>query len=215
MARLHVPDRIREGVSALLSLNPNSFEQLVAALESLPADYNVLSELSTKINIPNVNSDIISAISSLHLLRAARNESAAEFVQAASEAISAFNPDGSLGPSKERLLKIISVNSLIVAAKALTVLIDRERIMLTAKILTDVRYAFRPNPEEEPYGALILHTLNVSYHEGEDHKEFLLSIDEDDINTLKDALDRAEKKARVLREKLKIAKIADLSAQRK
>ena len=65
---------------------------------------------------------------------------------------------------------------------------DRERSMLTAKILTDLRYAFKHDVEQEPYGAVVMHTLKLSYHEEGEHREFLLALDDEDIRSLRSIL---------------------------
>jgi hypothetical protein len=82
---------------------------------------------------------------------------------------------------------------------------------VTAKILTDVRYAFQADPEQRPYGAVIIHTLKLSYHEQGEHKDFLVALDDEDIPILKGILNRAEAKAKVLRKQLDAANVIDLS----
>ena len=78
------------------------------------------------------------------------------------------------------------------------------------KILTDVRYVFQTNPEEEPFGAVIVHTLKLSYHENDDHKDFYIAMDDDDLIKIRDVLDRADAKANILASKLENAKISYL-----
>ena len=215
MARLYIPERNREGISKLFSLDAHTFDKLLTALNSQPPTVNFISEPSSKINIPNVTSSdaekVLSAIVSLHLARASRDTSSDEFVEQASQAIVTFDPAGQQDTSKQRLLKIVNVRSLIVSAKAFTVLMDRERTMFTAKILTDLRYAFQPDPEQKPYGAVVIHTLKLSYHEEGNHKDFLVALDDKDIAALKVVLDRAETKARILRNQLESIGLADLS----
>lgn len=215
MARLNIPERNREGILRLLSLGTETFDKLVAALDAQPPTASLTSAFSSQINITNVSpgdaEQVLSAIIGLHIARASRDASSSEFVRDASQAIAAFDGAGQSETSKERLLRIINIRSLIVSAKAFTLLMDRERTMLTAKILTDLRYAFQSDPEQEPYGAVVIHTLKLSYYEAGDHKDFLVALDDDDIAVLKTVLDRAEMKARLLRRQLESVGVADLS----
>ncbi len=198
MARLNIPSRIREGISKLLSLDDGAFANLLATIKALPANVELIARLPTIINIPNVNSadeeKIATAVVSLHMLRAARDTPSGEFVDDVSQAIGSFDPAGQSEASKARLLKIVDVGPLVVSAKAFTILMDRERTMLTAKILTDLRYAFRHDIDQPPYGAVVIHTLKLSFHEQGEHREFLLALDDDDIETLRDALIERKRK---------------------
>ncbi len=219
MARLNIPPRIREGISKLLSLDDAAFISLVAGMETQSANVELITRLPAVINIPNVNSaeeeKIATAIISLHMLRASKDTPSGEFVEDVSQAIGSFDPAGQSEASRTRLLRIIEISPLIVSAKAFTILMDRERTMVTAKILTDLRYAFRPDVEGKPYGAVVIHTLKLSYHEEGDHKDFLVALDDDDIKALRAVLDRAEAKARFLRKQLKDTHVDDLGSSKR
>lgn len=217
MARLNIPERHREGISQLLSLAPEAFNELLAALETQPPSISLITRLPTTINISTISSvdveRMVSAVTSLHLVRASKDRPSNDFVQDVSQAIESFDPIGQSEESKARLLRIINIYPLVISAKAFTILMDRERTMLTAKILTDIRYAFQPDPEQTPYGAVIIHTLKLSYHEGERHQDFLVALDDADIATLKVILSRAEAKAKVLRSQLNATNVIDLSKE--
>lgn len=216
--RLNIPARIREGISKVLALENDAFDGLVAVLENQSANVELIGSLPTSTNIPNVNpidaEKIVNAVVSLHMLRSSRETPSGEFVNEVSQAVGAFDPSGQSEISKTRLLRIMDINALVVSAKAFTVLMDRERTMLTGKILTDLRYAFRSDLEQEPYGAVIIHTLKLSYHEEGDHKDFLIALDDDDIKTLRTVLERAESKARFLRKQLEAAHVSNLNIGR-
>ncbi len=84
--------------------------------------------------------------------------------------------------------------------------------MHASKILSDLRYVFKSDPEEEPYGAVIVHLLKLTYHEDTEHKEFFVAMDDGDLRHLKEVIERAEKKARTLRRKLDAAATIFLGA---
>lgn len=151
-------------------------------------------------------------MTTLHLLRASKEDVALdEFVSDVAQAIESFDTIGKSDESRRRLRELFDVKTLAISAKAFTIFLDQERTLYAAKILTDIRYAFQPDPTAVPYGAVILHTLKLSYHHEGDHKEILVGLDDDDLKTLRAVVDRAEAKAGVLRTQLDTAHVADLS----
>jgi len=158
---------------------------------------------------------IISAVISLCVVRWSRDVPLDSFVKDVAEAIESFDPIGRSEESRRRLHKILSVESLMIASKAIIIFTDYQRTLHATKILSDLRYVFRSNPEEEPYGAVIVHLLKLTYHEDTEHKEFFVAMDDDDLARLKAVLQRAEAKARTLRRKLDAQATAYLGSSTK
>lgn len=215
MAKLNIPTANREGVSKLLALPSEVFAQLLTDISSQPLGIKLITRLPTAVTLSNVSSTdsekILAALTTLHLVRASKDTILDEFVSDVAQAVEAFDSIGKTDESKRRLRSILQVEALVVSSKAFTIFLDQERALYATKILTDLRYAFQTDPSATPYGAVILHTLKVSYHQEGDHKEFLVGLDDDDLKTLKAAIDRAEAKAATLRKQLETAKVLDLS----
>ncbi len=76
-------------------------------------------------------------------------------------------------PGFEQILKSIlsAEDSLGITAKALNLLVDQEHSCHSVRILTDVRHIFASDASEHPKAALVLHTLNLVYHEIDGLKE--------------------------------------------
>ncbi len=214
MPKLNIPPRNRDGLSKLLSLDPNSFDGFVAALERQSPSIKLIPRLSAVVDAPDVNrgdlEKIILAVRALYMVRASAEVPLDTFVRDVSEAIEAFDPAGQSEQAKDRLRRVLSVDSLISSSKALTLLTDHERTLHATKILTDVRHVFRPEPESEPYGAVIVHVLKLTCHEADRDRDFYVALDGDDIANLRTVLDRAEAKAKALRGKLALAGIVYL-----
>jgi hypothetical protein len=69
--------------------------------------------------------------------------------------------------------------------------------------LTDVRAAFSDDASELPTGMTVLHTLQIGYHDDTGrHREFYVTLESDDLEGLRDAIDRAEMKKKALEELL-------------
>jgi len=67
-----------------------------------------------------------------------------------------------------------------------------------AKILSDIRPVFGDDLSEGPISAVITHTLKLAYHEGGEHKEFFIVMDQQDLITLFEVIDRAHEKEQAL-----------------
>lgn len=90
---------------------------------------------------------------------------------------------------------------LIMSHKAGRVVYARPYLLREAKILTDVRPVF--NSEGDAVTQVVVsHTLHVIYQEGGKDDEIHLSLDAVDIATLKRLCERAERKAKVIKEGL-------------
>ena len=83
-------------------------------------------------------------------------------------------------------------------AKAMSVIHEQDRIYCGAKILSDLRPIFQNTPEEVS-AAVVIHTLNISYHQDGEHKEFYAAMTPSEIGKLKEVIERAEKKSRALK----------------
>ncbi len=118
------------------------------------------------------------------------------------DAIADFDPQPNTTTARARFRQLLGVEPLGSSLKAQAVMIDHQRSFYEAKVLTDLRYAFRPDPDAEPYGAVIVHTLKLAYHEDGEHRQSFIALDGEDISRLKVILDRAQAKARAIKKYL-------------
>ena len=216
MAKISIPQRNRPGLSKLLTLPSQSFDQFVSSIERHPARLDLSARLPDIINIPDVSKieidQIVTAVTSMCIVRWSRDVPTETFVSDISDAIQLFDPIGGAEESKRRLHRLLGIEPLMVSAKALIIFSDYQRTLHTSKVLTDLRYIFRSRPEEDPYGAVIVHLLKLTYHENTEHKECFIAMDDSDLAQLKADLERAEVKARTLRRKLDAAGTAYLGS---
>ncbi|HZM01815.1 MAG TPA: hypothetical protein VFC44_02225 [Candidatus Saccharimonadales bacterium] len=108
-----------------------------------------------------------------------------------------------LSPAKSTLVgarmeKLLSIGKAIaVTAKAFNVATEHQKVFCGVKIYSDIRPIFS-SPADSVAGAVVLHNLNISYHEGRNHKEAYFALENSELNDLKVAIERAEKKAKQL-----------------
>lgn len=108
----------------------------------------------------------------------------------------------------ERLKTLLSINDTVaVTAKAFDVMTEHKHTYCRARILSDIRPVFT-NSTESASAAVIIHNLQIGYHDGGtgEHREFYVALDTDDIQALKEVVERAEKKTKALESILKRAK---------
>ena len=210
MASLKVPERYIEGIVKVAQLSDEGFAELLSALKKAP-ELRDVTELSSwiadktpAIPVPDRES-ILKAIAPMFRVQRGSEVSATEFAidvwtsinDEASELVEGL--DGEL--LRSRIKRLMEQNSLdLVSMKAAELKSELERSFCKARVLTDLRPVFKGNIEELPSVMVILHTLQIGYHDSMgEHNEFYVTLDESEIETLKEALDRASKKASTLK----------------
>ena len=152
--------------------------------------------------------DILSMFAGMYLARIDTGRTLDEFILDFSEALQK-RTDEKLKPHSwpafEQNVKAIleCEESLGVTAKALDLLRDHEHGLHSVRIITDVRHIFAADPSQRPKAAVIVHTLNLRYHDIEDLKEIYIALDASDLKNQKSAIERAELKERNLKGILK------------
>lgn len=93
--------------------------------------------------------------------------------------------------------------SLGVTAKALDLLTDHEHCLHSCGIITDVRHIFPADATQPSKAAVIVHMLNLVWHEISGMKEIYVALDASDLNKLRLTIERAEAKEANLRKTMK------------
>jgi hypothetical protein len=100
---------------------------------------------------------------------------------------------------KERLIHFLDLDRIKLVEKSSDLLQQNENTLCgETKIYTDLRPVFSSNPKEPPIGFLLVHKLKIQYINNDEMKEFFISMDTKDIQSLKEVLDRADAKAKSL-----------------
>jgi hypothetical protein len=157
---------------------------------------------------PGKVEEIVSMFAGMYLARISVGKSVDDFV---ADFTSALQKRGKkqLAPQdwpgfEQGLKSILSAeDSLGITAKALDLLTDQEHGCHSVRILSDIRHIFSSDASQRPKAALVLHTLNLVYHEIGGLKEIYVALDSSDLKRLKSAIERAEIKERNLKALLK------------
>jgi hypothetical protein len=223
MSSISIPKSSYSAIQNLTHLSAADFDDFLKALSSSKATLKPEGfRRDVAKNLPNVDQSIIeSIVNELFALDHLRDdldatgEQLAKLIsEAAMEARSEEFPFEKTDREilEARLSKIFEVRQAVsLSSKAQDLLTDQDRVFYTAKILTDVRPVFNA-PGDSIDAAIIIHNLRIHYGQDGDHRDFYVSMDTSDIQSLRKVLDRADEKARCLQDLLQRSGVSYLDA---
>jgi hypothetical protein len=100
---------------------------------------------------------------------------------------------------QERLLELLSIRTLETSSRATQLLLEDEPTYDYATIVTDVRPIF-DLAAKSLEGSIIVHKLTLYFSKDEAEQSFAVSMDEEEVGDLIEALQGAQRRAAVLRE---------------
>jgi hypothetical protein len=217
MASLRIPKKYHAGIAQLLSLPDEQFGMLISNLKRAPFSFELGDAIRRTVRstdgIPSNNvSSIADGLVSLLINRANSDETTSEFVESLAEGIVESRSEA-LEKFREtsetvlaRLAQIYEADSVVLAAKASSVMFEYDHIFYKSRVLTDIRPVFGESTRDAK-AFMVIHNLRIHYHEGEAHKDFFVALDTKDIQKLTDTLERAKAKADTLKSILASANI--------
>jgi len=141
---------------------------------------------------------IVGALLSLHAGSAPLAEmTTADFVADIRETVySAKSPPELAAELFElRLSSLTNLPAVSLSGQAWELLSENAHNFLQSRIITDIRPIFDRTDNVALEGALVLHSLKITYGDVEGHHDFFVSLDNDDLQKLILTLQRAQAKA--------------------
>jgi hypothetical protein len=85
---------------------------------------------------------------------------------------------------------------------------EYKNLFCSSRILSDIRPVFTNTPESVS-AAIVVHNLQIGFHDGAsgDHKEIYITLDDDDLLEIKETVERAQKKGVAMKVFLKNSKV--------
>jgi len=211
--RLSIPERYRVGLAALAALPDEEFGELLRLVEEgASADTAEALAVQFKEKSPSLNHtdlpEIIDAVESIQGVQHYAHVSPQTFASDLSSGLLEDDPKVAeridAQTLEERVSKLVKAKPInLIKEKISELQSEVERGYCKARILTDVRAAFSDDPSALPTAMTVLHTLRIRYHgDTQRHKEFFVSMDDDDLAALKKEIERAQKKKKALEELL-------------
>ena len=102
---------------------------------------------------------------------------------------------------KSNLLVVFeNLNNILVSYKVFSLLSENGKIFTGSHIISDIRLIFKDKINNKDRNALIIHKLKVITEESNEKKEYFFSLDTSDLKKLKEQIERAEEKDKLIRE---------------
>lgn len=223
-APLRIPKNDVPAIRAIMEMPADAFEALISAISNATPTFtpqklarNILPRLKGFAG-PDLF-QILNTTCGLYYVKANKNIPADELAESVSQSVVEQAPEKDKpSPEKrqqlrDRLIRLLGLDkTLAVTAKAVDLRTEHERVFCNARILSDIRPVFA-NSEDSAEAGIIIHNLQIGFHhsaEGGKHQEFYVSLDTEDIQTLKKVIARAEKKTEALKAILAASKITYL-----
>jgi hypothetical protein len=201
---IRVPARFLDSLRALRDLSDEATGRMVSALELQPPVATrsaLLASLSNE--VPEFDSatrsSLLDALLSLNVFRTSHSYLAEEVARGVGAADGISDAGAENAKFVDRLAKLLGSPTLTLTAKAMDVSMADERIYHSCRIVTDVRPIFGEDPTRPPVSAVVVHSLQVSYYRENRIEGFHLAIDDSDLASLKEVVNRASSKAASLR----------------
>lgn len=199
---LRIPPRYQAGLRSLSRLPDDQAERLESALAEMPSRLTT-SRLAEHVReaVPELADharDILDAVLSLIALLPEDADGDARAADAARLAndVSA-SPDLELEPDAEatfaeRLRRLLQLEPVVLAARALDLVTEFDRVYHGARILTDLRPVFGPDARAGAKAAALVATLKIDAHEGDGGvRPHYFALDHADLLELQGVIDRA------------------------
>ncbi len=213
MPELEIPAEHQRGLAKLHGLSSERAGELLAAIQlaARKADTDRISPSGIP-DIPGLpprdKEEIFETVLSLYRVRTKAEVSIEEFITDISDFLQ--SPESTefqitteeAGKLADRLKEFLSIDALNFFAKATIPRYEHERTLHDLRILTDARPVFGEDPSGSPEAAVIFHMLKIAYHQSNRIEEIFFSLDENDLDYLKEMVLRAELKAKSLQNAL-------------
>ncbi len=214
----NIPDRFRSGLFLIAGVSDDAFDELASALDRSP-EFTNAKELAAwvapeakSIPAPDVP-QVMEALTSLYRVRTSLGESAERVAKDVVSAMQAEDASGRVTDSRSTVARL----SRLLDSKALNVLdtkvkelkTEYEHSLCDLRIFTDARPVFGNNVADAPSTMLLVHTLRLGYHDAHEtrHREIYISLDAQDLISLRELIERAETKAKTLKSRFESAGI--------
>lgn len=197
MAELTIPQPQRAPLNKLRTLPDSAVQALLSDWEKPTDNPPSVGEL-TRDDI----SEIKDAVLELHRVRDFFTMEIPEFAENIARGLSstAKFPQSEVPSFQARLELLLANRALSIAAKAESLKQEYERRFCTARILTDARPIYVGSPSVSPDAVMITHTARITFHDDTGTlREVYITMDDDDLVTLRELIERAEEKTRSLR----------------
>lgn len=208
MPSLRVPPQFVTSFKALRDMSPAEFDALADALaeatpvlrpESLAA--SIASTVSS-LSEPALT-ELFSALTSLTGLGRLQNATVEEIAERLAASEDLETPKEERDRFAGRVAQTLDSRTVRILGKAVDLGTEHDKVFVGARVLTDVRPIFGEDAAQPPEGAVLSHTLKLEFvHDEGTLGNAYVVLDNEDLQALRKALERAEAKAETMKQVL-------------
>jgi hypothetical protein len=208
MKKYNIPPTFKKGFIYLSQLSNEQLNIIIKVLKEapfgIPPDKIIKDIIAHNIQNEETVIEVMKAIFSLFALKTDESIKVEALVKDLSSAFKEDNPE--LGETEINNLainlhEVLSIESKVNhTLKAFNLLAENDKIFLEARVLSDIRIVFNDNLSKEvhAHGTVVLHQLRINYSENRDSKSIFLALDINDLNSLKEQIERAIQKHKII-----------------
>ena len=185
-------------MQSLAAIDASTGEALVDAIRSVPEPLSVraLEEDFRRAGLPAAAGELLTSLMSMERTRASHGWDVADLANAVASSSELNIPEDRRPAFSELLLAILGEPVLRRAAKARGLARAHERVLHTSRVLTDWRPVYDEDVSGDPPAAVLVHQLELSVHSSAGESQVIyVSLDDDDLSTLRSDIDRALSKS--------------------
>lgn len=221
--RFRLPKEYEKSLLLMLQFREASWDAVISTLETIRPTLIAGDEFAKKLaendDVSVSRSEAVAmmqAVFSLYMLYLNYGAPAEQFVEELAgdivETLDEHEVDVSL--FKVKFPHILRCEETLgVAVKGVSLLYDEEKVLSSAKIVSDIRPIFLSDPTQDPPSVLIVHSLRLQFLENNRESEIYMALDASDLKELKNVIDRAMAKEKTLTSLLAKASVARLGGQ--
>lgn len=205
---MRIPEKFQKSFQRLATMKEGDFNRLKEALANTQPTFDIetfaerVASKDEGLSAAEI-SDLVGAVAPL--MSSAEQEDVEEFAEWVSTTVQG-NEKLDMGKDDaanlvHRLHDLFAFDDTLgTVAKARAIYFFQGNDFCGAKIVTDVRPIFRSDPNLDPVAAVLVHTLQIGYHriKSQEHQDFTIMLDEDELDELQEAIERARAKAKTL-----------------
>lgn len=211
MPAINIPEKVFPGLHEISLLTKDQLASFASFLENLKISINyndVFDDLeefiSQKLSVKNSESVVQAIISFGDLIKPIEINPDDLALNLASS-FKELSPNGITDAESEVLksnLKFLfeASNKLRIFFRAIDSAFENDNIFILGNINPDVRFVFNVEPKDENQYAFILHKLHIKYKQSSVNKDIFLTLDSEDLQSLKDSIEAALKHQAIIKE---------------
>lgn len=217
---LVVPERHAGSFEAIREMGEDEFPRLLAIFESAEPtdDRETICRLIREATSVGTSDafELLDAVMGLAAHAHLSQSSMSDIARRVASSPQFVRPDELDEGLAMRIAELLRCDSVRIYSKALALGSRHERLFVDAQVLTDLRPLFGENIEQQsrPEAMLISHTLNLHYVDSDGaHDNFFIVLDDEDLLTVRELLDRSTRKSAAMRSLLQESGVTYLSLE--